>query len=36
MTTTFNTLAAGLIGAAALISGAHASPIAPVAAAVTT
>jgi hypothetical protein len=30
MTTTLNTLAAGLIGAAAIISGAHASPIAPV------
>ena len=30
MTAIFNTLAAGLIGAAALISGAHANPIAPV------
>ncbi len=30
MTATLNTLAAGLIGAAALISGAHANPIAPV------
>jgi hypothetical protein len=29
MTSTLNTLAAGLIGAAALISGAHAGPIAP-------
>jgi hypothetical protein len=30
MTTTLNTLAAGVIGAAALISGAHAGPIVPV------
>ena len=30
MTTMLNSLAAGLIGAAALISGAHAGPIAPV------
>jgi len=29
MTTMLNSLAAGLIGAAALISGAHAGPIAP-------